>query len=212
MDAADAKDRRFWNRIAQGYARKPVADEAAYREKLKRTRAHLLPEMHILEIGCGTGSTALAHAPYVAQIDAIDLSDDMIRIAREKARDEGVTNVTFRQGDMADVTAPAGGYDAVLALSVLHLLRDRTGAVEKIHALLKPGGMFVSSTACLSDAMGCLKPLLAAARWTGRVPYVAFFTKAQLLEDMAGAGFQFVEEWLPGKAKAAFIIVAKPRN
>ena len=50
---------KFWDRIAARYARKPVADEAAYRRKLAVTRDYLAPDMDVLEFGCGTGSTAI---------------------------------------------------------------------------------------------------------------------------------------------------------
>lgn len=46
--------------MAKRYARQPIADEAAYRRKLEVTRTYFRPDMHVLEFGCGTGSTALA--------------------------------------------------------------------------------------------------------------------------------------------------------
>ena len=55
---------KFWDRIADRYSRRPVADEAAYQKKLEVTRQYFRPEMQVLEFGCGTGSTAIAHAPY----------------------------------------------------------------------------------------------------------------------------------------------------
>jgi cyclopropane fatty-acyl-phospholipid synthase-like methyltransferase len=72
---------RFWDRIADRYARKPVPDEAVYQKKLQLTRAHLRPDMHVLEFGCGSGITALSHAPYVASIHGIDSSARMVEIA-----------------------------------------------------------------------------------------------------------------------------------
>jgi cyclopropane fatty-acyl-phospholipid synthase-like methyltransferase len=56
---------RFWNWMAKRYARQPVANEAAYRQKLETARSYLRPDMNVLEFGCGTGSTALLHAPHV---------------------------------------------------------------------------------------------------------------------------------------------------
>lgn len=55
----------FWDRIADRCARKPVADEAAYQRKLEVTRGYLRPDMEVFEFGCGTGTTALHHAPFV---------------------------------------------------------------------------------------------------------------------------------------------------
>jgi ubiquinone/menaquinone biosynthesis C-methylase UbiE len=71
---------RFWDRIAKRYARRPVTDEAAYQKKLQVTREYFNSESEVLEFGCGTGSTAIAHAPHVNHIHAIDISSKMIKI------------------------------------------------------------------------------------------------------------------------------------
>ena len=78
-------DARFWDRIARRYARTPVPDEAIYQKKLSLTRKWMTPQMHVLEFGCGTGSTALKHAPFVNRILALDISAKMLDIARGKA-------------------------------------------------------------------------------------------------------------------------------
>ena len=57
--AALQRSTRFWDRIAERYARKPVPDEAVYQEKLKVTREYFRADTDVLEIGCGTGSTAI---------------------------------------------------------------------------------------------------------------------------------------------------------
>ena len=116
----------FWNMIARHYANQPVADEAAYRHKLAVTAARLRPSDRLLEFGCGTGTTALIHAPRVARIDAIDFSRKMIAIAREKAERQGVSNVHFDVAAFEDWPIPddEDRYDAVLGMSVLHLVAD----------------------------------------------------------------------------------------
>ena len=68
----------FWDKVAERYSKKPVADEAAYQTKLRVTREYFRPDMQVLEIGCGTGSTAIAHAPFVEHICATDISPKMM--------------------------------------------------------------------------------------------------------------------------------------
>lgn len=116
---------RFWDRMADGYAKKPVPDEAVYQKKLAVTRDALTPDMDVFEFGCGTGSTAIALAPHVKHIRATDISARMIEIARDKAEAAGVANVTFEQAGIDDLDVPDGTYDAVLAHSILHLVEDR---------------------------------------------------------------------------------------
>lgn len=55
----------FWDRTADKYAATPIADEASYQVKLAETRRRMRSDMNVLEFGCGTGSTALLHAPHV---------------------------------------------------------------------------------------------------------------------------------------------------
>lgn len=54
---------KFWDKMAERYSKRPVSDEAAYQKKLQITQEHLHPHMELLEFGCGTGSTAITHAP-----------------------------------------------------------------------------------------------------------------------------------------------------
>ena len=75
---------KFWDRVAERYSRQPIADEAAYQKKLEVTRQYFKPDMEVLELGCGTGSTAIKHAPFVRHIRAVDISSKMIEIAEER--------------------------------------------------------------------------------------------------------------------------------
>jgi len=202
---------RFWDRIAEKYARQLVADEAAYQRKLRVTRDYLRPDMELLEFGCGTGSTALVHAPFVNHISAIDLSAKMIEIARGKAAAAEVTNVTFEQLSIDDLDAPDHTYDAVLGLSILHLLRDMDGAIAKVRRMLKPGGLFITSTVCVGDTlmMSVIGRVASVGRWFGLLPYVRVFTPDDLEARLTGAGFAIEHRWQPGKGKAVFIVARK---
>lgn len=201
---------RFWDRHAEGYAKRPVADEAAYEHKLALTRAWLGPEMKMLEIGCGTGTTALHHAPHVAHVRATDISPGMIEIARRKATAAGIANVSFELSDIDRLEPQDRAYDVVMAHSILHLLRNRDDAIAKVSRLLKPGGLFVSSTPCLSGGhLGWLRFVLPPARWLGLVPWVGFFTVETLIAEFERAGFVIEEQWRPGPAKALFVIARK---
>jgi len=201
---------KFWDRIAERYARRPVADEAAYQKKLQVTRGYFRPDMQVLEFGCGTGSTATAHAPYVKHIHAIDISSKMIEIARRKASAENVENVTFERSTIDELSAPDRTLDAVLGLSILHLLQDKDAVIAKVYRLLMPGGVFVSSTACLGDTMAFMRFILPVGRLLGLIPLVNVFTTKELEASLTGAGFQIDYQWQPGKGKAVFIVAKRP--
>lgn len=198
----------FWDRVAPGYSKQPIADEESYARKLAATQALMRPDMQVLEFGCGTGSTALEHAPHVAHIDATDVSAAMIDIGREKAEQAGISNVSFRQSGLEEFEAEAS-YDMVLALNLLHLLPDRAAVLEKIHRVLKPGGLFISSTVCLADRMWFMRPVIPVLQWIGKAPYVSFVGAEDLLREVAMAGFEEKEHWTHGRANSLFLIASK---
>jgi len=78
----------FWDRIAKGYSKKPVANRAVYDQKLKLTQEYLKPETELFEFGCGTGTTAIYHAPFVSHVHAIDVSSKMLEIAQNKTNEK----------------------------------------------------------------------------------------------------------------------------
>jgi ubiquinone/menaquinone biosynthesis C-methylase UbiE len=200
---------KFWDWIAKRYARTPITDEASYRKKLRITQEHLRPGMEVLEFGCGTGSTALIHAPHVKHIRAIDISSRMIEIARSKADAGQIANVTFDQSTLEDLDAPEQSFDAVLGLNVLHLLEDRDAVISKVYKLLTPGGIFVSSTACIGDWMKWFRFITPVGKLSGSLPQVKVFTSKQLAASLVNAGFKIDSEWQPPARSAAVFIVAK---
>ncbi len=165
--------------------------------------------MEVLEFGCGTGSTAITHAPYVKHIHAIDISSKMIEIAQRKANAERVTNVTFERSTIDEFSVSDQTLDAVLALSILHLLENKEKVIAKVHRMLKPGGIFITSTACLGDTMKYIKLIAPIGKFLGLMPLVKVFTMKELEENLADTGFQIDYQWQPGKGKAVFIVAKK---
>lgn len=200
---------KFWNKIAIRYSQQPIADEASYQKKLKITRQYLRPEMEVLEFGCGTGSTALVHAPYVKNILATDISSKMIEIAKDKAEAQNIKNVAFKCMAIDDFCSADKTFDAVLGLNILHLVENKDEIIARIHNLLKPGGVFVTSTVCIGDMMKILKVVLPIGKFFGLVPMVNIFSKKDLQVSLVGAGFEIDYEFIPGQRKAVFIVAKK---
>jgi len=201
---------RFWNLIAGRYARTPVADEAAYQHKLAATKRLLSPEMDVLEFGCGTGSTALHHAPFVRRYTGIDFSPKMIAIARDKAKAAGQSNLSFEVARIEDWTAPDQSYDVILGMSILHLLEDKEAVLAKVHRLLKPGGLFVSSTVCATDMPRIATWILPVGSALGLLPLVQRFSDSDLVASHIEAGFVIKDRWRPGPGKAVYLVAQVP--
>jgi len=197
--AALSKDAAFWSKISRKYATDPIRDMDGYLRTLERTKSHLKPEDNVLEIGCGTGSTALLIAPHVTHITATDLSPGMIEIANEKLVGESIGNVTFKVAEVLDHSSDDASYDAVLAHNLLHLLPELDSALEYISSLIKPGGLFISKTVCAPEHGGFKYTLISKVaipvmQAIGKAPFVNFITAETLVRKMNDAGFDVIEK------------------
>ena len=186
-------DARFWDRTSRNYAKAAIADQAGYERTLERTRALLSPDRRVLELGCGTGTTALRLARDVQTYLATDISTAMIAIADQKRAANPVPTLAFRAATADVLVRETVQFDAVLAFNYLHLIRDVPGTLRAIHALLETGGLFVSKTPCLGNMNPLIRlVLLPGMRAIGKAPYVSVFTATALDREIRAAGFELV--------------------
>ena len=211
---AVSRKARFWDRIARKYAADPIADMPGYEATLRRVQGLLTAEMNVLEIGCGTGSTALRLAPFTRRLLATDVSAGMIAIAREKLAAEPIPQLAFA---LADADAPAigpGDYDAVLAFNLLHLVSDLDQALALAVQALKPGGRLISKTACVAEMNPLIRWLaIPVMQAIGKAPHVLLFDADTLQAAMVRQGLviEAVERHgTRGKDIRVFIVARKP--
>jgi 2-polyprenyl-3-methyl-5-hydroxy-6-metoxy-1,4-benzoquinol methylase len=204
------KSETFWDRKAAGYAKSSISDVESYQRKLSETQKLFSPDMRVLEFGCGTGATAVHHAPHVAHIDAIDISEKMLEIGRERAAKSHIENIRFTRGTLSEFNAETASLDAVLGLNVIHLLPDRQAVFSDVARILKPGGVFISSTACLgSSYMRFIKLIVPLGQFLGLIPDVFVLTESQLTKEVANAGFVIETQWHHGIKDVGVFIIAR---
>ncbi len=215
---AQARRARFWNWIARRYAGHTMSDPAGYEKSLARVIGLLAPTHEVLELGCGTGSTALRLAPHTGRLLATDFSPEMLAIARERLAAQPVPQLVF---ELADADAPELGqarYDRVLAFNLLHLTADQDTALDGIVRALRPGGLLISKTPCIAElnpfAVGGLRLLMPVLRAMGRAPYLQFLDEPRLRAAMQRAGLQVQASERHGTGSGrdvrAFIVARKP--
>jgi SAM-dependent methyltransferase len=138
----------------------------------------------VADLGCGTGTLSLLLAQEGYDVDGVDFSPEMVRVAREKAGDRA--GVGFVVADAADPPLPPASYDVVLCRHVLWAIEDRASALEQWVDLLAPGGRLVlvegswhtgagltgAETVALLEAAGrdaVLRPMPEAVFWGGAI-------------------------------------------
>jgi SAM-dependent methyltransferase len=111
-------------------------------------RAALQPGNQVLDLGTGTGSVALKAAASVlpgGHVTGVDISPEMLALARQRAVSLDLGNLTFREGRAEEIPAPSGEFDAVLASLSLMYVIDRPAAAAEIARVLRPGGCLVAA-------------------------------------------------------------------
>lgn len=201
---------KFWNLISSKYAASPVSDRPAYETKITKLKTYLTPKMSVLDIGCATGTQCGDIANNVKQVTGIDISSKLLAIAEQRMAERNLDNVEFIQSDVFDETFQPGSFDVVMAFFVLHFFEDIDVVFKRVHELLKPGGVFISETACLGNKNKLSGSLLRFFGYLGFLPKINLLTTQQLEESLKKAGFSVTEKNKYSKrSDAEFTLIAK---
>jgi ubiquinone/menaquinone biosynthesis C-methylase UbiE len=185
-------DTRFWDRASSKYAAGAIADPAGYERTLHRTRSLLQSADRVLELGCGTGTTALLLASNVQYYLATDISAGMITIAKEKHAAGRIPGLVFKTTTAETLVPETPPFNAVLGFNYLHLVRDLPDTLRRIHDLLAAEGLFISKTPCVGDMNPLIRFVLPAMRAIGKAPYAGVFRTAELTQHISAAGFDIL--------------------
>ncbi len=199
----------FWDKAAEKYAKDPISDMESYTQTLDIMKDLLQPQHRVLEIGCGTGSTALELAPQVDRYVGTDISSNMVEIAADKLADTNLDHLSFQVAQAHEF--PGTGHDVVLALNLLHLVENMEETLGAIYNALPSGGIFISKSALLGEGSWYLGPMIALMRAVGKAPFVARFSEAELIRMMERAGFTITQTIKQGgMAPRLFVVAQKP--
>jgi len=145
------KAQKFWDKQAKKFESSERHYDPVYKEVIAKTKQYLDTNDHVLDFGCATGTKTIELAAGVNHIHGLDLSSEMIKEAMKKK--DKTENVSFSHGSIFDGDFKEASFDKIIAYAVIHLLEDAEKAVQRIHALLNPGGLFISTTACFKEKM-----------------------------------------------------------
>ena len=200
----------FWNKRADGYDAKTVKGPN-YAARIERIKTWLKDTDRVLDVGCASGEITLDIAPHVGDIHGIDTCAKLIEIAARKVQERGIDNARFSRGNASDPSLAEGSFDGITAYSVLHLVDDAGETLDRLHALLKPGGALITETPCLGDWHVGWKILIRLAMLIGQAPPVVSLKVAELESMLTSAGFEVVETRVYNPKSRLHCILARKR-
>ena len=209
MEKTEYKKARIWNWVANSYSKQPIVNEEAYHKKLEMIQKMLTPDMKVLEVGCGPGTTAIFLSPFVNHIEAIDISYKMIEIAKSKLSAKQDSNINFHVSSIEDLKGQEGSFDVIMAHSLLHLVENKEMVMQKFSYLLKPNGYFISSTLCIKEVNPLMGKIAPIGTYMGILPVMRSFDSKNLLSAIEMNGFNIEFKWQPSHKEAIFIMAKK---
>ena len=207
------KPEKFWDSMANKFDKTEKRLEKIFIKVLKNTKKYLNVSDVVLDYGCGTGLICNEIAGNVKKIYAIDISSKMLDMAKRKAIERNIENVDFAQTDIFDTKYQKESFNVILVFGILHLLEDNKQVIQRISELLKPEGLFISSTPCLAEKMTLstkfqFYPYLLIYK-LGLIPSMKRFKISELYDLINTGNFQIVETEIVYNKITSYFNVAK---
>ena len=193
----------------------------------------------VLDLGSGGGIDVLLSARRVGPAGkayGLDMTDEMLALARENQRKAGIDNVEFLKGEIEQIPLPDNSVDVIISNCVINLSADKDRVFREAFRVLKPGGRFAVSDVVTRGAMlpeirervllwvGCIAGALKEEEYRAKLTAVGFKdiglepTRIYRAEDarafLAGQGLDVdaIAPQIDGKFMSAFVRATKPQN
>ncbi len=193
----------------------------------------------VLDLGSGGGIDVLLSARRVGpagKVYGLDMTDDMLALARENQRKAGVTNVEFLKGELESIPLPDASVDVIISNCVVNLSADKDRALAEAFRVLKPGGRFAVSDVVVRGEVpadvrknvelwiGCLGGALEEKEFEAKLKKAGFkdvaivptrvYTIADARKVLSAAGIDAdaMAPLVDGKFMSAFVRATKPAS
>jgi SAM-dependent methyltransferase len=199
--------------------------------------AELKPGETVLDLGSGGGIDVLLSARRVGPTGkayGIDMTDEMLALARENQRKAGLENVEFLKGEIEDIPLPDNSVDVIISNCVINLSADKSRAIAEAFRVLKSGGRFAVSDVVIRSELptairrsmelwiGCVAGALTEAEYRQLLEEAGFtgieieptriyeFEDAKAFLSEAGLNSEVLAREVGGRVMGAFIRARKP--
>lgn len=201
LEAAKLKAEKTYNAASDNFDAEPLAFWDRFgRRTIERMR--LQPRARVLDVCCGAGASALPAAQAVGPegtVIAVDLAEELLKLARAKANTAGLRCVDFRRADMTALGFPAGYFDAVVCVFGIFFVPDMEAQIGELWRLVRPGGQLAITTWGPTIFAPAYEMWLAAVYrvrpdlYTAFNPWDRITTRDAVRQLFADAGVQNVE-------------------
>ncbi len=217
MNNRQKKEKKLWDKLAKYYDKQVKSLEVAYNNSIHKIKAYLNPGASVHELGCGTGIISLGISGDAKNILATDISENMIQIARNKAKEQNIKNVDFQVGDAYTLKQyPDNSFDTILIFNVLHVLKDPAAVLIEVKRVLKNEGTLLTATDCYAEPAKLPKRILLSMqkllKKIGLLSYLSFFTKEELEKLIEGQNFTIKEKDVFFTNPVNYFIAAQKNN
>lgn len=203
------KSELFWNRVAKRvnkHIQKPNEKNLKIVQNLQK---HLKSNDQVLDFACGPGIISCEISKNVNAIHAIDISTQMIEIATSHKIEQNLNNITFFRTTIFDDNIQIGSFDVITAFNILHYLEDKEIYMKRINELLKPNGIFISSTIYSKEKKTILFYFFSFINKLKIMPKINFYSLHELENNILKCNFKLIESYDISPFPERFIVVSK---
>ena len=211
------KDEVFWDKASKNYDKSEERFEYIHNQTGEKAKKHLSINNTILDFGCGTGTKSCEFSSLVKEVHAIDISSEMIEIAKNKAAKCKADNIYFSQTTIFDSKYEKESFDVILAFNMLHTIESPLKVVDRIYELLKADGLFISTTPCLNGRKSLLVSmqiyLVRILSKIGLIPIsIRRYKNSDIDNFINREKFKTIEAEELFKGASSYFIVVKKQN
>ncbi|MFC2151087.1 class I SAM-dependent methyltransferase [Bacteroidota bacterium] len=182
----------FWDKQSIRFEKLTNKDEESFIKIIEKTKKYLSNTDKVLDFACGIGTSSLNMVDYVEEIQAIDISSGMINVAHKRMNEHNTKNIKFIHASIFDEQFKNESFDVITAFNIMHLLEDPKIEIHRINDLLKPGGLFISSSAFLGEK-SLFRFIFFLISKVGIVPHLKLLKTNEFEKLVISENFKIIE-------------------
>lgn len=205
-------EKKFWEKRASSYDKQVKSFSSEYEYLKTKIKSYTNKDSFLLDVACGTGILALDIAPYVGNVCAVDISSNMVDVAKKKEMQAKVNNIEIAVADAYELPFSNEVFDVVLLANLLHVVKEPAVVVREARRVLKKNGYILVSTACFNKGEESSKShfsLLKLVKTLGIIRYLNFYKKNDVDTIIRDAGFEIIDSEYISESSSNYFISSK---